>query len=121
MPVAAKRTGGADLLAVRDMTRAEANAQVVAIMDELETGINERSPERALAGLYKGDVGWLSTQRRWVDGVIERLNGHRGDLRFAHPSYWAHFEAGSREVVSHHTDRSVTDVSKLPVVYVYSP
>ena len=31
---------------------------------------------------------------------IERLNGHRGDLRFAHPSYWAHFEAGSREVVS---------------------
>ena len=81
------------------MTRAEANAQVEAIMEALETGINERSPEKSLAGFYKGDADWLAEQRRWVERVIERLDGHRGELRY-HPSYWAHFEAGSYEVVS---------------------
>lgn len=84
VPVAANRTG--ERLAVRDMTRAEANAQAATIMDSLELGLNARSPERALAGFYKGDTEWLHTQRRWVEETITRLEGHRCKLLYSHPA-----------------------------------
>lgn len=83
----------------RDMTSAEADAQVKAALDALEAGINQGNPDLALVGFATEDAEWLAGQRALVTGTIERLQGHPAKLEYSHPSYWGHM-AGGKEVVA---------------------
>ena len=78
------------------MSRTEANGQVKGIMDAFLDGINTGNVELALMGFATEDSDWLASRRQIIETIVERLDGHKGLIHYAHPSYFGH--PGSRDV-----------------------